>query len=89
MIAGSLRNVSRYSVVRSVVEVEHWMGKGAYKLTNPSQTPNTMTPEHGSETTGDELRWSKGKQPRSPAKVPESVLSGKGCGNAQTTRRLA
>ena len=73
----------------SVPEVEHWMGKGAYKLTNPSQTPNYGTPEHGSETTGDELRWSKGKQPRSSAKAPNSGLSGKRCGFAQTARRLA
>ena len=73
----------------SVPEVEHWMGKGAYKLTNPSQTPNAGTPEHGSETTGDELRWSKGKQPRSSAKAPNSGLSGKRCGIAQTARRLA
>ena len=73
----------------SVPEVEHWMGKGAYKLTNPSQTPNYGTPEHGSETTGDELRWSKGKQPRSSAKAPNSGLSGKRCGSAQTARRLA
>ena len=56
VIAGSPRNAFRCSVVCSVVEVEHWMGKGAYKLTNPSQTPNAIAPEPGSETTGDELR---------------------------------
>ncbi len=65
------------------------MGKGAYKLTNPNQTPNADAPEPGSETTRDELRWSKGKQPRPPAKAPNSVLSGKRCGIAQTARRLA
>ena len=32
---------------------------------------------------------SKGKQPRSSAKVPKYMLSGKGCSGAQTTRRLA
>ena len=89
VIAGSLRNASRCSVGRSAMEVEHWMGKGAYKLTDPSQTPNAMAPELCSETTGDELRWSKGKQPRPPAKAPNSVLSGKRCGIAQTARRLA
>jgi hypothetical protein len=73
----------------SAPEVEHWMGTGAYKLTNPSQTPNAGAPEHGSETTGDELRWSKGKQPRSSAKAPNSGLSGKRCEIAQTARRLA
>ena len=56
VIAGSLRNASRCSVGRSAMEVEHWMGKGAYKLTDPSQTPNAIVPEPGSETTGDELR---------------------------------
>ena len=89
VIAGSPRNAFRCSVACSVPEVEHWMGTGAYKLTNPSQTPNAGTPEHGSETTGDELRWSKGKQPRSSAKAPNSGLSGKRCGIAQTARRLA
>jgi hypothetical protein len=39
------------------------MGKGAYKLTNPSQTPNAETPECSSETTGDELRGRKGNSP--------------------------
>ena len=43
--------------------VEHWMGTGAYKLTNPSQTPNTIAPEPGSETVGDELHGRKGNSP--------------------------
>ena len=89
VIAGSPRNVFRYSVGCSASEVEHWKGKGAYKLTNPYQTPNADAPESGSETTRDELRWSKGKQPRPPAKAPNSGLSGKRCGIAQTARRLA
>ena len=89
MIAGSPRNAFRCSVSRSASEVEHWMGKGAYKLTDPNQTPNADAPETGSETTGDELRWSRGKQPRSTAKAPNSGLSGKRCENAQTARRLA
>ncbi len=65
------------------------MGKGAYTLTNPNQTPNAMVLERSSETSGDELRWSKGKQPRPPAKAPNSGLSGKRCETAQTARRLA
>jgi hypothetical protein len=32
---------------------------------------------------------SKGKKPRSTAKVPKLMLSGKRCGIAQTTRMLA
>ena len=65
------------------------MGKGAYKLTNPNQTPNTVAPERSSETLGDELQWSRGKQPRPPTKAPNSGLSGKRCETAQTARRLA
>ena len=30
----------------------------------------------------------RGKQPRPPAKVPKSLLSGQGSGGAQTARRL-
>ena len=48
------------------------MGYGAYKLTEPNQTPNAYAPKSGSETTRDELRWSRGKQPRPPAKAPNS-----------------
>ena len=35
---------------------------------------------------GDKVRVRKGKQPRPPAKVPKYMLSGKGCGVAQTTK---
>ncbi len=60
-----------------------------YNLSNVSQTPNAGNVKHGSETAGDKLRWSRGKQPRSPVKAPKGVLSGKGCGIAKTARRLA
>ena len=43
--------------------VEHWLGKGANKLTDPSQTPNAGTPERGSETAGDKLRSREGNSP--------------------------
>ena len=36
-IAGSPRNSFRASLNRSVPEVEHWMGKGAYRLPNPTK----------------------------------------------------
>jgi hypothetical protein len=65
------------------------MADGPHKVTDVSQTPNADTVECGSETAGDKLRASRGKQPRSPAKAPKSVLSGKGCAVAKTTRRLA
>jgi len=51
-------------------------------VTDPSQTPNAMVPERSSESSGDELRWTRGKQPRPPTKAPNSVLSGKRCGIA-------
>ena len=37
---------------------------------------------------GDKVRVRKGND-RPPAKVPKYMLSGKGCGVAQTTRMLA
>jgi hypothetical protein len=58
------------------------MADGPYKVTDVSQTPNAGESERGSETAGDKLRASRGKQPRSPTKVPKRVLSGKGCGVA-------
>ena len=65
------------------------MADGPHKVTDVSQTPNAGKCKRGSETAGDKLRASRGKQPRSPAKAPKRVLSGKGCGVAKTTRRLA
>ena len=65
------------------------MADGPYQVTDVSQTLNADKPECCSETAGDKLRASKGKQPRSPAKAPKRVLSGKGCAVAKTTRRLA
>lgn len=43
----------------------------------------------GSQTAGDKLRWSKGKQPRISDKVPKSILSGKGGEVSKTARRFA
>ena len=39
-IAGSPRNVLRYSLSRWFVEVEHWMGEGPPRVTDLNQTPN-------------------------------------------------
>ncbi len=44
VIAGSPRNVFRYSVRCSASEVEHWMSDGASPLTDPNQTPNADAP---------------------------------------------
>jgi hypothetical protein len=65
------------------------MADGPHRVTDVSQTPNAGECKCGSETAGDKLRASRGKQPRSPAKAPKRVLSGKGCAVAETTRRLA
>ena len=65
------------------------MADGPHRVTDVSQTPNAGKSERSSETAGDKLRASRGKQPRSPAKAPKRVLSGKGCAVAETTRRLA
>ena len=63
VIAGSPRNAFRCSVACSVLEVEHCLDAGAYKLTNFRQTPNASTPERGSETAGDKLRGREGNSP--------------------------
>ena len=46
-IAGSPRNVLRYSLRRSFVEVEHWMVEGPYQVTEINQTPNACSPSQG------------------------------------------
>ena len=38
---------------------------------------------------GDKVRVRKGNSPDHPAKVPKYMLSGKGCGVAQTAGMLA
>ena len=43
VIAGSPRNAFRCSVACCVLEVEHWMADGPYKVTDVSQTPNAGT----------------------------------------------
>ena len=65
-----------------------WLS-GIMRLSDTCQTPNSIDVLCGSETVGDKLHWSRGKQPRSPVKAPKGVLSGKGCGIAKTARRLA
>jgi hypothetical protein len=65
------------------------MADGPCRVTDVSQTPNAAAVQCGSETAGDKLRASRGKQPGPPAKAPKRVLSGKGCAAAETARRLA
>ncbi len=63
VIAGSPRNIFRYSLMNSVTEVEHWMGKGPYQVTNPNQTSNAVNCYHGSQTAGDKIRSREGNSP--------------------------
>ena len=42
-IAGSPRNVFRYSLFEGVFEVKHWMGKGPPQVTELNQTQNADT----------------------------------------------
>ncbi len=44
VIAGSPRNAFRCSVACSVLEVEHCLDEGPYKVTDFRQTPNASTP---------------------------------------------
>jgi hypothetical protein len=46
-IAGSPRNVLRYSLWCSEQEVEHWMVEGPYQVTEINQTPNACSPSQG------------------------------------------
>jgi hypothetical protein len=42
-IAGSPRNVLRYSLGCFEQEVEHWMVEGPYRVTEINQTPNACS----------------------------------------------
>ncbi len=42
VIAGSPRNAFRCSVACCFAGVEHWMADGPYRVTEVSQTPNTV-----------------------------------------------
>ena len=46
-IAGSPRNALRCSLTCFVVEVEHWLAEGPYRVTKLNQTPNAQTPTVG------------------------------------------
>ena len=39
------------------------MGKGAYKRTDPKQTPNTIDINYGSQAVGDKLHCREGNNP--------------------------
>ena len=62
-IAGSPRNSFRASLGWNLMEGEHWIPKGASKLTAGYQTPNAMEVLAGSQTARDKLGGQKGKSP--------------------------
>ena len=70
------------------MEVEHWMDCNV-AIQAVQSNSECHVRYSGSQQAGAKLRRARGKQPRSPIKVPKSILSGKGCGIAQTARMLA
>ena len=57
--------------------------------TEHNQTPNVMETMSGSQTMGDKVHGQEGNSPDHQLRSPNTLLSGKGCGDVQTTRRLA
>ena len=72
-IAGSPRNAFRGSLGRCRQEVEHWMGAGRSRVTNPNQTPNACLVHPGSETAGEKLRRQKEKNPDHQLRSPSTT----------------
>ena len=62
-IAGSPRDIFRYSPVVFLLGVELLDRSGARKCVVLNQTPNTVVLEYGSETAGDKLRRREGNSP--------------------------
>ena len=88
-IAGSPRNSFRASVEEEYVGGRalnvRWPHPGVLSIIKLRMPIYIL----GSQTVSDKVHGQKGKQPRPPVKVPKCMLSGKGCGDVQTTRRLA
>ena len=89
-IAGSLRNVFRYGLERSLWGVEHCMDEGVSQPTDSKQTPNTRESYLGRQGTCDNVRTREGKNPdrRLRSRSVDLVVN-KGCEFAQTAGRLA
>ena len=89
VIAGSPRNILRYSLGKLI--------SGGKALTELGVLPDYQTLSNSEcrlivsreSDGGCEGSSSKGKQPRSTAKVSKSMLSGEGSGTVQTARTLA
>ena len=72
-IAGSPRNAFRGSLGRCRQEVEHWMGEGRSRVTNPNQTPNACLVNPGSETVGEKVHRQKEKNPDHQLRSPRTT----------------
>jgi hypothetical protein len=71
-IAGSLRNIFRYGLWRSLEEVEHCMSEGGSRLTDPKQTPNSLESDPGRQGTCDNVRAREGKNPDRRLRSPNT-----------------
>ena len=71
-IAGSPRNSFRASVWTEFRGGKALNGLGGDKLTEPYQTKNAAEMLPCSQTASNKNPWSKGKQPRPTAKVPNT-----------------
>ena len=89
VIAGSPRNILRYSVVISLDGGRALTGLGAPPGYQPLSNSECRLDDVMQSGCGCEGPRPKGKQPRPTAKVSKSMLSGKGGGVADTSRRLA
>ena len=88
VIAGSPRNIFRYSLVMATSgrALNGYVGR---KFAYRTKLRMLVLLYNGSQTVGAKLHMSKGKQPRSQSKVLKSMLSVKGGRATQTARRLA
>lgn len=88
-IARSLRNGFRASVGTYPLGVERRNSAGGLPAYPPKPNSEYQRTDPGSQSVGEKLRGSRGKQPRPPTKAPNATLSGKGSGIAVTAGMLA
>ena len=88
-IAGSPRNSFRASLIWEVYGGRALDSLGGVKACR--RIPNRECRKTNIWESGHtrQVGWPRGKEPRPTAKVPECMLSGKGCGISETARTLA
>ena len=62
-IAGSPRNIFRYSLTRLIMGVKHSLDFGVITITRSLLTLNTIILERRSQTAGDKFRGREGNSP--------------------------